>query len=593
MQTRTMRRSPKPRGRKHLLHLPTEAGQPIDPYVERLQFEVTAGRIERRTAIRMAVAAGLALSACGPLFAASAERTRVWSTSTHKPLKKRLDYIVVGGGTAGCVLANRLSADRSVNVAVLEAGTWVDDATIDVPQSWPSLQGGAFDWRYQTVPQRSLEGRALACPRGKGFGGSSLLNAMGHQRGHRLGYDRWASLGATGWDYATLLPCHRRSETFSGGADSWRGGDGPLDVLAVSSTRAHPVASAFLAAARAQGFAWSNDLNGETATQACWNQFTINAAGVREHAARAYLEPVLGRRNLALLADAPVRKLLVRNGRCVGVRYLHAGRPVDLLAERGIIMAAGAIDTPRLLMLSGLGPADHLREHGIDVVADLPGVGQNLHDHPLVGGVAHEARKALPTSAYNHGEGMLFATVGASDVPNLLIMAVTVPFVIPTVGAPPRDCYTLVPCVMQPRSRGTLRLANADPSQPPVIDPATYADPADLDLMISAVEIARDLAHRPEMAEWSLREVFPGPAVSNRAELRDFVRRGTSPFYHPVGTARMGSDDAAPVSPELRLRGLEGLWVADASVMPQIVPAMTNAATIAIAERGADLIRRA
>ncbi len=565
-------------------------GQSRDLDVESLQREVAAGRIERRTAIRMALAAGLALSACGPLFASGTGHARVRSTSAYEPLKKRLDYIVVGGGTAGSVLAHRLSADRNVNVAVLEAGDWVEDPTVDATQSWPMLQGGAFDWKYLTVPQRALDGRALPCPRGKGFGGSSLLNAMGHQRGHRKGYDRWAALGATGWDYASLLPYHKRSETFSAGASAWRGGDGPLDVLAVSPQRAHPVASAFLATARAQGFAWSDDLNGETSAEACWNQFTINPAHVREHAARAYLEPLADRQNLDLLAAAPVQKLLVTNGRCIGVRYLHAGRAVDLLAERGVVMAAGTIATPHLLMLSGLGPADHLRKHGLAVVADLPGVGQNLHDHPLVGGVAYESRKTLPTSAYNHGEGMLFTTVGKSDVPDLLIMAVTVPFVIPTVGTAPRDCYTFVPCVMQPRSRGTIRLAGADPSLPPIIDPATYSNPADLDLMISGVEIARDLARRPELAEWSLREAFPGPAVKDRAALRDFIRRGTSPFYHPVGTARMGRDPAAPVGPDLRVRGVQSLWVTDASVMPQIVPAMTNAATIAIAERGADLI---
>lgn len=558
--------------------------------IETLLADVAAGRIDRRTAIRMAMAAGFSLAAAAPLLASVTTPSRVRSTSAIEPLRKRVDYIVVGSGTAGCVLAHRLSADRGVNVVVLEGGSWPTEPTIDAPQAWPALQGGAFDWKYQTVPQAGLDGRPLPCPRGKGFGGSSLLNAMGHQRGAARGYDRWESLGATGWNAASLLPFHKRSETFSGGASAWRGGEGPLDVLAVSADRAHPVGTAFLAAARAQGFAWSDDFNGERVGEACWNQFTINGAGQREHAARAYLEPVMDRTNLDLVADAPVQGLILRKGRCVGVRYLHAGRPVELLAERGVVMAAGAIDTPRLLMVSGLGPADHLREHDIAVVADLPGIGANLHDHPLVGGIAWESRKPVPMSNYNHGEGMLFTTVGGGDVPDVLIMSVTVPFVIPTVGTAPKDCYTFVPAIMQPRSRGTLRLASADPSKPAIVDPATYADPADLDTMVRAVEIAREVAHRKELAEWSLREVFPGPEATSRAALRDFVRRGTSPFYHPVGTARMGRDAAAPVTPELRVRGVDGLWVADASVMPQIVPAMTNAAVVAIAERGADLI---
>lgn len=558
-----------------------------------LAADVAAGRVDRRSALKLALAAGASLAACGPLLAVAAAPSRVRATGATDPLRAAVDYIVVGAGTAGCVLASRLSADAGVQVAVLEAGAWPTDPAVDSPQAWPALQGGVHDWQYQTVSQAGLGGRPLACPRGKGFGGSSLLNAMGHQRGHARGYDHWESLGATGWNYENVLPYHRRSETFSGGADAWRGGDGPLDVLAVTADRAHPVAQAFLAAARAQQFAWSDDFNGETHGEACWNQFTIDGANRREHAARAYLEPVMDRPNLHLLADAPVQGLVVEGGRCVGVRYLHGGRPVVLRAARGVVLAAGAIDTPRLLMVSGMGPADHLREHGIEVRVDLPGVGQNLHDHPLVGGVAFEARRSVPLSAYNHGEGMLFTRVGDGDVPDMLIMSVTVPFVIPTVGTPPEQCFTFVPCVMQPRSRGRLRLASGDPLQPPIIDPATYAEPADLETMVAGVEIARELGRRPELAEWALREVYPGPAVTSRAALREFARRGTSPFYHPVGTARMGADDTAPVTPDLRVRGVAGLWVADASVMPQIVPAMTNAAVVAIAERGADLIAAA
>jgi choline dehydrogenase-like flavoprotein len=284
----------------------------------------------------------------------------------------------------------------------------------------------------------------------------------------------------------------------------------------------------------------------------------------------------------------------VEAGRCIGVSSVSGGATAELHATRGVVIAAGAIDTPRLLMLSGLGPADHLRRLGIRVQVDLPGVGGNLHDHPLVGGVAFESRRDVPVSAYNHGEGMLFARVGGdsgSGVPDALIMAVTLPFVLPTVGAPPARCFTLVPCVLQPRSRGHVRLASADPDAAPLIDPGTYRDAGDLRTMIAAVELARELGATAEFArQWVEREVFPGPTAQNRDALRSFVLRGTNPFYHPVGTARMGADDGAPVTPELRVRGIDGLWVADASVMPQIVPAMTNAAVVAIAERGADLI---
>jgi len=553
-----------------------------------LRREVVAGRIDRRAALRLALAAGASLTSAAAAFAAAP--VPVKSTRSAALIKQRVDWLIVGGGTAGAVLAHRLSADPQTRVVLLEGGAWPDDAAIDTPAAWPSLQGGRNDRAYRTMPQPNLDGRVLPCPRGIGFGGSSLLNAMGHQRGHPGGYDRWEALGATGWNHAALLPMHRRSETFSGGADAWRGGDGPLDVLAVSERDASPVANAFLAAARGRGYGWTEDFNGANPGEACWNQFTITRDRTRDHAARAFLEPVAGRPNLTLLGDAPVERLVFAGQRCIGVRYRHAERIVELRAERGVILTAGAIDTPKILMLSGIGPADHLRAHGVEVRLDHAEVGQNLHDHPLVGGVAFEARRAVPLSAYNHGEGMLFAKLGASPVPDALLMAVTVPFVIPSVGAAPENCFTFVPCVMQPRSRGRVRLAGADFSLAPIIDPATYEDSKDLELMVDAVELARDLGRSREMADWVLREVHPGPAIVDRSALRQFVRRGTSPFYHPVGTLRMGSDARAPVTPELAVRGVSGLYVADASVMPQIVPAMTNAAVVAIAERAAQLL---
>ena len=555
-----------------------------------LQQRLASGHIDRREAVRWALGAGLGLSAAASLLAAEGVPAAVRSTRRSKPIGRRIDWLIVGGGTAGCVLANRLSTDSHLNVAVLEAGSWPTDVAVDAPLAWPGLQGGPNDHAYRTVPQPGLDGRPLPCPRGKGFGGSSLINAMGHQRGDARAYDRWEALGATGWNHAALLPMHRRSETYSGGANAWRGGEGPLDVLAVDAASASPLARDFLGAARARGHAWSDDLNGAAAGEACWNQFTIGAGRVREHAARAYLQPIADRTNLFLLGDAPIQTLLFEGERCVGVRYLHAGEITELRAERGVILATGAIDTPKLLMLSGIGPAAHLRQFGIEVRVDHAEVGANLHDHPLVGGVAFEARRAVPTSAYNHGEGMLFTTLGASGVPNVLLMAVTVPFVIPSVGAAPQNCFTIVPCLMQPRSRGTVRLASAAAALAPVIDPRTYEETADLDTLVEAVRLARDLGRAKEMSDWVAREVYPGPGTDDASALRDFVKRGTSPFYHPVGTARMGADAGAPVAPDLSVKGVTGLYVADASVMPQIVPAMTNAAVIAIAERAADLI---
>jgi choline dehydrogenase len=501
------------------------------------------------------------------------------------------DYLIVGGGSAGCVLAHRLSADPATRVVLLEAGGWVNDPAVDSVGAWPSLQGGPHDWAYATTPQPGIGDRVLPCPRGRGLGGSSLINAMGHQRGAAAGYDAWEALGATGWNSQALLPFHRRSERWSGDASIWRGTDGPLDVLGVDPARASAVATAFLDAARATGHAWTDDINGAQSVGAGWNQFTIDQTGRRAHVARAYLEPVRMRPNLGIVTGARVLQLQIEGDRCDGLTMLQAGMTRTLRARRGVIMAAGAIDTPRLLMLSGIGPAAQLRSLGIDVRVDSAEVGANLHDHPLVGGVAYQASKPILLSAYNHGEGMLFAQLGqGAGVPDTLVMCVTVPFVIPTVGAAPENCYTLVPCVMQPESRGTVTLQSADPLAPARIDPATYAAGADLERMVDAIGLCRELAAASPLRALSAREVYPGPAVRDRSALRDFARRGTSPFYHPVGTMRMGADGAAPVTPDLRVRGVERLWVADASVMPRIVPAMTNAATIAIAERAADLI---
>ena len=549
-----------------------------------------AGRLHRRDFLRAAVAAGLSMSASARILAEKVVPVPVRSTRDSAAPEGRVDYIIVGGGSAGCVLAHRLSHNPDINVVVLEAGGWVDDPAIDNSLNWPTLQGGSYDWAYETVGLDGLDGRVLPYPRGRGFGGSSLINATGHQRGAAPGWDRWQELGADGWTGKAMLPYHRRSETYSAGADDWRGDQGPLDVLAVSPEHAHPAAGSFFEAADSLGYAWTDDFNGERWGDCAWNQFTIAPSGVREHAARAFLESAVQRPNLTLLGDARVLGLDIESGRCVGARYLHGDEAVSLRASRGVIMAAGAIDTPRLLLLSGLGPAADLKRLGIEVAADLPGIGANLHDHPLIGGVAFESVRPLPLSRYNHGEGMLVVgRDGASGGYDLMIMCVTVPFVIPSLGTAPANTVTLIPCLMQPRSRGTLTLSDADPMMPAVIDPATYRDSSDLDAIANAVALCRELGNSDAMSAWAGREIF-ADMMGSPKQVHEFIRRGTSSFYHPVGTVRMGADSDAPLQSDLRLKGVDGLWVADASVMPAIVPAMTNAAVIAVAERASDLV---
>jgi choline dehydrogenase len=473
-------------------------------------------------------------------------------------------------------------------VLLLEAGGPADLPEIAVPPDWPKLSGSAVDWRYVTTAQADLGGRVVPYPRGKVLGGSSSINALAYQRGHASGYDRWGAAGCPGWGFADLLPYFRRAETFSGGADDWHGGDGPQHVLALQHARdRNPVAEAFLAAAIGQGFPSSADIGGERTTGAAWNQLSI-AGGRRDSTATAYLDPIVPRRNLTILTGAVVQRLKIQARRCTGLIFRHRGGMREVHAEREVILSAGAVDSPKLLLLSGIGPSRHLRALGIPAAVDLAGVGANLQDHILIAGVAYAARRPVPPSHYNHGEGLLY--VPQEPGPEILIMSVTLPFVLPSVGQAPDPAYVLTPCLMRPRSRGSVRLVSADPREPPLIDPGFLTEPDDLDVMVEAVTLAREIGAARELADWRRREVFPGPGVTDREGLRDFVRRAANSFHHPVGTCRIGTDEDAVVDLALRVRGVEGLRVVDASVMPSLPQAMVNAATIAIAERAADLI---
>jgi choline dehydrogenase len=546
-------------------------------------------RIDRRGALIAGIAAGLSLVSLRAV-AANVPGDAPDPNAATGVLPPQVDHVIVGAGSAGCVLANRLSADRDRRVLLLEAGGPATLPEIAVPADWPRLSGSAVDWRYATTAQSGLGARVVPYPRGKMLGGSSAINALAYQHGHPSGYDRWAAAGCPGWGFADLLPYFRRAETFSGGADAWHGGSGPQHVLSLEDApHRHPVAAAFLAAAAGRGFPFSADIGGERTTGAAWNQLSI-AGARRDSTATAYLDPVAGRPNLTVLTGARVLHLTIEAGRCTGLVFRHHDVTRRVRVKREVILAAGAVDSPKLLQLSGIGRADHLRALGIPVVVDLAGVGENLQDHILGAGVAYEARRPVPRSRYNHGEGLLY--VPHESGPEILIMSVTLPFVLPSVGPAPSPAYVLTPCLMRPRSRGSLRLASADPFDPPLIDPGFLTEPADLDLMALAVALARDVGAAPELADWRRREVFPGRGVSGRRGLRDFARRAANSFHHPVGTCRMGTDAAAVVDPALRVRGVEGLRVVDASVMPSLPQAMVNAATIAIAERASDLILR-
>jgi choline dehydrogenase-like flavoprotein len=532
-----------------------------------------SSQVSRRQAMG-SIAAGLTSS--GAIWEAFAQAgIRV----LHSPddLGRTYEYLIIGAGSAGCVLARRL-AEAGRSILVIEAGGPATLPAISVPPDWPQLQGSSADWRYVTVPQRHLGGRIIPYPRGKVVGGSSTINALAYQRGHRAAFDRWP----VGWRFADLLPYFRRAETFSGGSNEWRGGDGPLHVLSLADVGDRtPLASAFFAAARGLGFPETKDIGGEYATGVGWNQLNIKGHK-RDDAATAYLGS-LADVKVDLLVGSQVQKLHIENGRCMGVQLVN--RIVH--PEIETLLCAGAIDSPRILMLSGIGPADHMSSFDIRVSVDLPDVGSHLEDHLLLAGVAYSARQEVPRSHYNHADAMLYVpNRDPSESPDLLIMCLSIPFVLPSVGKLAPPAYVLVPCLMKPRSRGSVRLASADTSTPALIDPNYLQDSLDRDVLVEGVRLAREIGSTTAFADWRVDEVYPGARSVSLGEIHTFISRAANSFHHPVGTCRIGK----VVDDTLHVKGIAGLRVVDASVMPGIPQAVINAATIAVAERASDLI---
>jgi choline dehydrogenase-like flavoprotein len=506
------------------------------------------------------------------------------------------DFIVIGSGTAGSVLASRLSEDPDIKVGLVEAGGGARDPAIADPLQWPFLQGSSIDWGYRTVPQPHTAGRVHDWPRGRVIGGSTAINAMAHVRGHPADFDAWVAAGCTGWGYHDLLPYFMRSETSAHGPSELHGGDGPLHLI--QPTEPHPVTRCYMAAGERAGFPAIAEHNGRSMVGPTVNTLTIRD-GKRQTIADAYLTPAKGRANLTLLAEQLVEQLdFAADGRCNGVTLNRQGERRRLVAERGVILAAGAIGSACLLLRAGIGPAEDLRDIGIAVRHDLAGVGQNLHDHLLAGGNVYQARRPVPASRYQHSESLMYLPREGGDpraAPEKVLACVVLPVVTECFERPAAgEAYTFMYGFTHPRSRGSIRLASADPRAMPLIDPNYLAEAYDREVYLEALETARQFGHSRDLDDWRDRELLPGPDCRSEKDALSFVQRAAYTHHHPVGTCRMGKqdDDAAVVGADLRVRGIDGLYVIDASIIPAITTGPVNAAIVAMAERASDLLRR-
>jgi len=532
------------------------------------------------------------------------------------------DTIVIGAGSAGAIVAGRLADEPDRRVLLLEAGG--SDRTtlvrkpgmISLVQQIKQLKK-RFDWGFTTAPQEHLNGRRLPYTRGKVLGGSSSINGMLYLRGNRANYDDWASGGCPGWSFEEVLPYYKRLEDHEDGETPFHGAGGPIHVTRHPEDQLSPVSQAFLrAASEVCGIPILDDFNAEN--QHCASTYHMSARnGVRSSTSEGYLQPRLDKPNFSVRIRAHVRRILIERGRAIGVEYEVGGKTETVRARREVVLCAGAIGSPHLLMLSGIGPASHLAEHGIAVVRDLPGVGQNLHDHlfvPLVyrattslhrGTALHFFGGMLKEYLVGNGwfgrtvfeAGAFIKTDPGQAIPNLQVHTLPWGYPDPNQDGPERphvdtgNCLCVMPTLIYPKSRGELRLVSSDPHVAPHIDPHFLEAPEDLQVFLDGIRKCRTICEHPEMAGHLAEELTPGASRTTDEELAEEVRLRATTVYHPVGTCRMGSDSRAVVDSRLRVHGVEGLRVADASIMPQVTGGNTNAPSMMIGERAAAFIQ--